>query len=60
MWDDLPSLELLRTFEIVARHQSFTGAASELHITQAAVSHQIHILEAFLGLSSVYSQSTTD
>ena len=33
----------------MARHQSFTGAASEPHITQAAVSHQIHILEAFLG-----------
>ena len=49
MWDDLPSLELLRTFEIVARHQSFTGAASELHITQAAVSHQIRTLEEFLG-----------
>ncbi len=49
MWDDLPSLELLRTFEIVARHQSFTGAAAELHITQAAVSHQIRTLEEFLG-----------
>lgn len=33
-----------------ARHLSFTKAAEELFVTQAAVSHQIKSLEDFLGL----------
>ena len=40
-----PSLNFLNTFETVARHLSFTLAAKELFITQAAVSHQIKVLE---------------
>ncbi len=41
----LPPLNALRAFEAAARHMSFTKAASELHVTPAAVSHQIHALE---------------
>jgi LysR family glycine cleavage system transcriptional activator len=46
----LPPLNSLRAFESVARHLSFTKAAEELYVTQAAVSHQIKSLEEFLGL----------
>ncbi|HZS81623.1 MAG TPA: transcriptional regulator GcvA [Stellaceae bacterium] len=46
----LPPLNALRAFEAAARHLSFTRAAEELHVTQAAVSHQIKGLEAFLGV----------
>ena len=44
-----PSLNFLLTFESVARHLSFTNAAKELCVTQAAVSHQIKALEDYLG-----------
>lgn len=47
---DLPSLNGLRAFEAAARHLSFTRAAEELHVTQAAISHQIARLEAQLGI----------
>lgn len=46
----LPPLNALRAFEAAARHLSFTKAADELHVTQAAVSHQIKALEEWLGL----------
>lgn len=46
----LPPLNALRAFEAAARHLSFTRAADELHVTQAAVSHQIKGLEERLGL----------
>lgn len=46
----LPPLNALRAFEAAARHLSFTKAAEELHVTQAAVSHQIKGLEEWLGL----------
>jgi len=45
----LPSLTALRAFEAAARHLSFTKAAEELFVTQAAVSHQIKHLEEQLG-----------
>ena len=46
----LPPLNALRAFEAAARHLSFTKAAAELHVTQAAVSHQIKTLEEHLGV----------
>jgi LysR family glycine cleavage system transcriptional activator len=46
----LPPLNALRVFEAAARHLSFKEAAAELHITQAAVSHQVKSLEEYLGI----------
>ncbi|MFN9475258.1 transcriptional regulator GcvA [Acidovorax sp.] len=42
-------LNALRAFEAAARHHSFTRAADELHVTQAAISHQVRQLEDWLG-----------
>ena len=42
-------LTALRSFEVAGRHQSFTRAAEELFISQAAISRQIRELEALLG-----------
>lgn len=42
-------LNALRAFESSARHLSFTRAAAELYVTQAAVSHQVKGLEERLG-----------
>jgi LysR family glycine cleavage system transcriptional activator len=50
MNNHLPPLSALRAFEAAARHMSFTKAADELHVTPAAVSHQIHALEEDLGV----------
>ncbi len=44
----LPPLNWLRAFEAAARHMSFTGAARELNVTQAAVSQQVKRLERHL------------
>lgn len=49
MFNQLPSLPALQTFEAAARLGSFTAAARELHVTQGAVSHQIRALEDGLG-----------
>lgn len=46
----LPPLNALRAFEATARHASFSKAAGELHVTPAALSHQIRGLEDLLGL----------
>jgi LysR family glycine cleavage system transcriptional activator len=46
----LPSLNGLRAFEAAARHLSFTVAATELNVTQTAISHQIRRLEDQLGI----------
>jgi LysR family transcriptional regulator of beta-lactamase len=43
-------LTALRAFEAAARHLSFTRAGLELHVSQAAVSHQIKRLEAHLAV----------
>lgn len=45
----LPSLNALRAFEAAARHNSFTAAAEELHVTHAAVSRHVRELEAWMG-----------
>lgn len=47
----LPPLNALRAFEAIARHLSFAKAADELHVTPAALSHQIRGLEEQLGVS---------
>lgn len=44
----------LRVFEVAARQGSFTRAAHELCVTQAAISHQILKLEEFLGFKLFY------
>lgn len=44
----LPSLTSLRAFEAAGRHLSFTKAAAELTVTQAAISHQVKALEDHL------------
>ena len=48
MSSKLPPLTWLRAFEASARHLSFTSAAAELGLTQAAVSKQIKLLEHYL------------
>lgn len=47
----LPPLSALRAFEAAGRHLSFSKAAEELNVTPAAISHQIHALEADLGVA---------
>jgi LysR family transcriptional regulator of beta-lactamase len=44
-------LNALRAFEVSARHLSFTRAARELNVTQAAVSQQVRLLEERLGVA---------
>jgi len=45
---DVPPLDPLLAFEAAARNLSFTKAATELHLTQSAVSRQIQQLEEHL------------
>ena len=49
MSQPLPPLNALRAFEAIARHLSFARAADELHVTPAALSHQIRALEEQVG-----------
>ena len=46
----LPPLNSLKCFEATGRLLSFTRAADELNVTQAAVSHQIKVIEEDLGV----------
>lgn len=46
----IPSRSALIAFEAAARHQSFTGAATELTLTESAISRQIAALEDQLGI----------
>ena len=46
---NLPPLAAIRAFEAAARHGSFTKAANELGMTQAAVSYQVKLLEDRVG-----------
>jgi LysR family transcriptional regulator, glycine cleavage system transcriptional activator len=45
----LPPLKALKVFEVSARLGSFARAAQELCVTQTAVSHQVKMLEEFVG-----------
>lgn len=47
----LPSLSVLRSFEAAAKHQSFTRAAEELHVTQGAISRMVRELEGAVGVA---------
>jgi LysR family glycine cleavage system transcriptional activator len=47
----LPPLNWLRSFQVSAKHLSFTKAALELGLTQSAVSQQVKGLEAQLDVS---------
>lgn len=46
----LPPLNAVRAFAAAARHQSFSRAALELHVTHGAISRQIKALETYLGV----------
>jgi LysR family glycine cleavage system transcriptional activator len=46
----IPPLNPLRVFEVVARTENLTSAAAELHVSQSAVSRQVAVLEAYLGV----------
>ncbi len=46
----LPNLTALRAFEAAARHQNFSRAAEEIHVTHGAISHQVRALEEELGV----------
>ncbi|MCV3269939.1 LysR substrate-binding domain-containing protein [Roseobacter sinensis] len=52
----LPPLAAARVFEAAARHGNFTAAASELGMTQAAVSYQIKVLEERVGAPLFHRQ----
>src|ERR1700745_1914198 len=45
----LPPFPALRAFEAAARHESFTAAANELHVTHGAISRQVAAFETWLG-----------
>lgn len=55
----LPPLNALRAFEAIARHLSFAKAADELHVTPAALSHQMKGLEEQLGLALFHRRART-
>ncbi|WP_155487893.1 LysR family transcriptional regulator, partial [Vibrio harveyi] len=44
-------LSKLHTFEVAARHSSFSLAAEELSMTPSAISHRINKLEEELGIA---------
>ena len=46
----LPPLNSMKCFEAAGRLLSFTDAAEELNVTQAAISHQIKVIEEFLDI----------
>jgi DNA-binding transcriptional LysR family regulator len=53
----IPPLSSLQAFEAVARRKSFSLAASELHLTPSAISHQVAKLEDLFGLR-LFERST--
>ena len=57
--EQLPPLNNLRVFEVVARHLSISRAANELNVTPGAVSRQLAALELFLG-TQLFSRKHRD
>lgn len=53
----MPPLTSVRAFEAAARHMSFKQAATELCVSQSAISHQVKILEDFLQVPLFYRKS---
>jgi LysR family transcriptional regulator, glycine cleavage system transcriptional activator len=53
----LPPFDSLIAFETALRHRSMTLAASELGVTQSAVSHRLRRLEAFIGMPLLHRSS---
>lgn len=51
---NLPPLTALRAFEAAARYKSFSLASDELCVTASAISHQIKLLEEYLGVALFY------
>src|SRR3954467_14564363 len=47
----LPFLNGIRAFEAAARAESFAQAADELHVTPAAISRMVQLLEQRLGVT---------
>src|SRR5476651_1701825 len=47
---NLPPLNSLRAFESAARNLSVSLAAAELSVSPAAISHQIRLIEDFIGM----------
>jgi len=47
----LPPLNALHAFEVAAHYLSFQQAAEALDVTPTAISHQVKILEDYLGMS---------
>ena len=52
----LPFLNGIRAFEAAARSGSFAKAADELHVTPAAISRMVHLLEAAARRDAVRAQ----
>ncbi|CAM4249656.1 LysR substrate-binding domain-containing protein [Pseudoalteromonas byunsanensis] len=59
MYKELNHFTALRYLEAAARHKSYSLAAQELYVTQAAVSQQIRLLESNLGCKLFYRQGRT-
>ena len=55
----LPPLDYLLFFEAAARHGSFTKAAQELNVSQAAVSKRVKFLENWLGVNLINRHGRT-
>jgi LysR family transcriptional regulator, glycine cleavage system transcriptional activator len=56
---NIPGTGSLRAVEAAGRHLSFTRAASELHLTPAAISHQIKEFEEQIGVKLFTRTSRT-
>ncbi|MDP2562801.1 LysR substrate-binding domain-containing protein [Psychrobium sp. 1_MG-2023] len=57
MLSHIKNINLLRSFESAARNQSYSKAAEELYVSQAAISQQMRQLEATLGLNLFFRQN---